>query len=422
MAERERVLFLYLKTGGGHLSAARALASSLEERGKAETFLLDGIPDENKLQHSVVVDGYQKTGSRDNKIWIFIYEASRWGPLMRLYTALMAWQSGRYIKNYIRENRITRVVVLHFLLKRPAMRALYSLRKSRKIPVLTVITDPFTPHPLWYQPPVTDTVVFTDMLYRKTIYWYNYPASRTVIFPPILNRQFERRASEEEIVLLKDKYGFSRNKRLILMAGGGDGLPKGISTLRALAKSPLDIEIAFVSGKNKEQLKAAKKIAKKTAGKGITVFGFVDFMYDLMSMADVVITKGGPATVLETLMLRKPLILTNYIYGQERGNLDFVKNNRLGHYISSGEEVVSAVRDFISDSEAYRRAVSRISRVDIRNGTEKIADFVMEFDKMLPREVKNDDYPRSNPEYRRMERRNIFTGRRRPVLPSRDFG
>jgi processive 1,2-diacylglycerol beta-glucosyltransferase/1,2-diacylglycerol 3-beta-galactosyltransferase len=260
------------------------------------------------------------------------------------------------------------------------------------------------------------------MLYRKTIYWYNYPASRTVIFPPILNRQFERRASEEEVIRLKEQYGFSRHKRLILMAGGGDGLPKGISTLKALAKSSLDIEIAFVSGKNKDQLKAAKKIAKKTPNKRVTVYGFVDFMYDLMSMADVVITKGGPATVLETLMLRKPLILTNYIYGQERGNLDFVKNNKLGHYISSGEEVIQAVRDFISDPKAYENAVSRISRVDIRNGTEKIADFVMEFDKVLPRRVKEDDYPRHNPEYRRMERRNIFTGRRRPVMPSRDFG
>jgi UDP-N-acetylglucosamine:LPS N-acetylglucosamine transferase len=422
MAERERVLFLYLKTGGGHLSAARALSASLEERGKADTFLLDGIPDENKLQHSIVVDGYSKTGSQDNKIWIFIYEASRWGPLMRLYTALMAWQSGPHIKKFIQENGITRVVVLHFLLKRAAVRALHSLRKSKEIPVITVITDPFTPHPLWYQPPVTDTVVFTDMLYRKTIYWYNYPASRTVIFPPILNRQFERRASEEEIVSLKNKYGFSRNKRLILMAGGGDGLPKGINTLRSLAKSSLDIEIAFVSGKNKEQLKAAKKIVKKTKDKKITVYGFVDFMYELMSMADVVITKGGPATVLETLMLRKPLILTNYIYGQERGNLDFVKNNQLGHYISSGEEVIEAVRDFISDPETYEKAVSRICRVDIRNGSEKIADFVMEFDKVLPRNIKEDDYPRHNPEYRRMERRNIFTGRRRPVLPSRDFG
>jgi hypothetical protein len=93
----------------------------------------------------------------------------------------------------------------------------------------------------------------------------------------------------------------------------------------------------------------------------------------------------------------------------------------LGHYISTGDEVVQAVSTYITDPDAYRSAVLKISRVNIRNGTQEIADFTLVFDKVLPRNVTEDDYPRNNPEYRRMERRNIFTGRRRPVLPSREF-
>ena len=51
-----------------------------------------------------------------------------------------------------------------------------------------------------------------------------------------------------------------------------------------------------------------------------------------MSACDVVVTKAGPGTIMETATLGKPLILTGAVGMQEEGNIGFVTEARLGFF------------------------------------------------------------------------------------------
>ena len=109
------------------------------------------------------------------------------------------------------------------------------------------------------------------------------------------------------------------------------------------------------------------------------VFGFVDFMFELMNIADVVVSKGGPATMMEALILEKPLIITQYIYGQERGNVEFLVHNRVGFYVKKPRHMVKTVSELFNNPETYKMIKKRLARVQIENGTDKIVDFIMSY-------------------------------------------
>ena len=98
-------------------------------------------------------------------------------------------------------------------------------------------------------------------------------------------------------------------------------------------------------------------------------------MPELMNIADCVISKSGPATIMETLSLQKPLILCSYVRGQELGNMLFVKLNKVGYYLPSSYNAVVKTEEILSNS--MEEIQENIKKLNIKNGVEDIARFVM---------------------------------------------
>lgn len=361
------------------------MAESLRDHNspdEVEVYLLDGIPGEDKFQRSIVETGYMYVSARYPKLWTGIYEGSKLKPIMHLQTAPMTNHSWQHILEFIEEKQITRIVILHFLLIRSVARIIR--RTGRRIPVVTIVTDPFTVHPIWFFFQFTRVIVFSAEAKKTAVIRYRYPPDLIKILPPVLNRKYNQPLAPDRIATLKDEFGFRRNRRLILIVGGGEGLPDGELYLKAILNSGADVDIAFVCGKNQQLKKAVVDVSARFPARDVKIYGFVDFMYELMNMADIVITKAGPATVLEALILDKPLIITRYSYGQERGNVDFVVRHRLGYYIHEPKSVARKVAELSENADAYQRLVCRVRNAEIRNGTEAIADYLLTFDKSTP--------------------------------------
>ncbi len=375
--KKKNILLLYLATGGGHISAARALARDMEERYPAESapVILDGINPDSGFQKGLVEGGYRFSASRFPFLWIPIFEFSRAPFIMNIHTLAMRHYSGPYLAERIRELKPDRIVVLHFLLVRPLRSALQKL--GWNIPSITVVTDPFIAHPLWLYRQWMPLIVFSDSLKQHIVKKYHIEENAVSVFPPILRREYRRDAAERDTGPLKETLGFPPDKPLILIAGGGEGLPGGEQFLKAVLASSTGSSVAFVCGKNNEQQRHVRRIIKHFADAECRVYGFIDFMFDLMRAADIVVTKAGPATIMEALILEKPLILTEYIYGQERGNVDFVLRNGLGYFVDKPREILKKIQRLIGSGDFYRRLRKKIDRCRIENGTEKITDFIL---------------------------------------------
>jgi processive 1,2-diacylglycerol beta-glucosyltransferase/1,2-diacylglycerol 3-beta-galactosyltransferase len=386
---QQRIMFLYLHTGGGHISAAKALSRDIESRysgDEVQLHIVNGAGATRNANRKFIEDGYTLASSAFPFLWPPQYNLGSYRPAMSYVTNHMRVTCTDLIARYITEHRITKVVVLHFLLVAPLRSALIRLGKT-DMPCVTIVTDPFTVHSMWTFRQYMPLIVFSEEGRRRVkrrLARYALPGTCAAgpdpvieVMPPILDKRFAHPLSAEENTANRTAMGFSPDKPLILLAGGGDGLPEGELYLAALAIAKLDIQVVMVCGKNRAQYDFCTVIAKLNPKKHIQVYGFVNNMYQLMNMADIVVAKGGPATVFEVLSLRKPLVIMKHLYGQEKGNVDFVVRLGLGWYENTPKRLVKRLNQLLEQPESFNEVRHRLERVDIGIGTQAISDYII---------------------------------------------
>ncbi|NMB82762.1 MAG: hypothetical protein GYA14_13190, partial [Ignavibacteria bacterium] len=180
------------------------------------------------------------------------------------------------------------------------------------------------------------------------------------------------------IVSLKKLYGVE-NKNVLLILGGGDGIPKGKRILMNLLKNKDEYAIIIVCGKNKKLFNQATQIKTKYNWKNLVVYGFVDFVYDLICLSDLVITKCGASTFMEILMSGKIPIVNSYIWEQEKGNVDFIVDNKLGVYEKRVNRLPQIVNHLFNDKDAFDEFKKNIENIRLINGTNDVAEFITKY-------------------------------------------
>ena len=373
----QRILFLYLNTGGGHISGARALKAGIESffSEQAEGVLLHGYPPRLVLDRFFMEKGYSLAINHFMPGYLLVYSLATMRPLISLSQESTAQACAGYIASHIRKHGITKVVCLHFILEKAAQMAIRQVNPD--IPLATVVMDPFTVPPIWFGVKDQDFSVFSERAREYAIARGVRP-DRISVFPLMLRKEFEKPLAPAEIRKLKQKYGFDPDRPLLLLAGGGDGLPRSDRIVREALRRGFDGQIAAVCGKNLLLRRLLRDIRARKGAKNLRIYGFVDYMADLMAMADCVVTKGGPATVMETLALRKPLIVSYYVRGQERGNVQFVASNKVGWYLTDPVKIMDKVEELLSNSDLRTDLYRRIDALNIRNGLDELSRHIVE--------------------------------------------
>jgi 1,2-diacylglycerol 3-beta-galactosyltransferase len=78
------------------------------------------------------------------------------------------------------------------------------------------------------------------------------------------------------------------------------------------------------------------------------IYGFVDNMPELMAAADLLVTKAGPGAISEAFVAGLPLIIFDYIPGQESGNVAYVQSHGAGLYAPTAQAVAGLVRQCLN--------------------------------------------------------------------------
>jgi processive 1,2-diacylglycerol beta-glucosyltransferase/1,2-diacylglycerol 3-beta-galactosyltransferase len=373
----ERILILYLKTGGGHISASRSLAEEIQRRKIPDTSaeIVDGIAEDATFVRWVVEAGYRQLSGRYKRLWAFVYEITRLRFFAEIGIWLFAVFTYRRLSRLIRDKQATRLVVTHHLLEKATEIAIK--RSGREVPTVTIVTDPISAHPIWFHEHPFPFIVFTQTARELAMKRHKVAPERVREFPIILNRKFKEKLPEERVNELRHEFGFRPDRPIVLIAGGGEGLPGGALIFRELLRSRVDFDVALVCGKSRELYRTAQLYLRLSRRKNGKVFGFTRQMYELMNLADIIVAKAGPATVMEALVLEKPLVIVSYMYGQERGNVDFVVKNRLGFFIERPSEIRKRIEEVVSEPGKLDALGRRIRDKGIENGTEAVADYLL---------------------------------------------
>ena len=371
---KEKYFLLYLKTGGGHFAPARSIAHYLSAThgSTIEPVLVDGLVNANSIARYILEDGYRLLQARSKLYYEFLYATNKFSPIGCCNIAISGLFMKPYLKRRIEDERPAKIVIFHFFLIAPVLDILKELRYD--IPVITVVTDPFTAHPLWFQREQERYIVFSERLKEDCVQKRKIPASKLRVFPFILDKQFSTPLSPADITKVKHKFEFAPEKKVVLIIGGGDGIPHGKSILQHLLHASLDVEIAIVCGKNKKLYADALELQRHHPS--LKVFAFVDFVYELLNASDIVITKCGASTIMEILIMEKIPIINDYLWEQELGNMEFVRDNELGIFERNIAKLPSIVQELVSGEERYQQYLKNIEKMNVRSGTEEVGEFL----------------------------------------------
>jgi processive 1,2-diacylglycerol beta-glucosyltransferase len=238
--------------------------------------------------------------------------------------------------------------------------------------VVQMVVDPFTAHPWWAMNRLCDEhYVASTQARRKLISLGVDPARVTrVAFP--LRSAFEQENLPPRGRVLAD-LGLSPDLQTMLVSPGGEGITNIPQYIKQVCKHNLRFNIIYVCGRN-EEAKADMEafLAANPSAARVALLGYVDNIPELLNAADFAVAKPGASTTMETLLMRKPVIFTQYCGYQEKSNVEHVVNNHLGWHAKSLSVFLFLLRT-INESNLLDVYRQRLVDLDLHSGSGEVA-------------------------------------------------
>jgi UDP-N-acetylglucosamine:LPS N-acetylglucosamine transferase len=174
--------------------------------------------------------------------------------------------------------------------------------------------------------------------------------------------------------------GIDREPFTVLITSGGVGAGNLRELTIALEQTYPQQQFLVVTGKNtalREELRALD------LGPNVHIYGFVQNMEECMAASDIIVSKAGPGTLMEALAMRRPVIVTEAVGMQERGNIDFVLNHELGAFCPTIDRVIPAVAELM-EPDIYAATTARLVDAVPNNGAAQIAQLLLEQAQLAP--------------------------------------
>ena len=118
---------------------------------------------------------------------------------------------------------------------------------------------------------------------------------------------------------------------------------------------------------------------KVKAQLGIRI-AFTDQIPLLMRAADVLLTKAGPSTIAEAVTSRLPLLLYDYLPGQETGNKDFVVNHGLGSFAPTVPKALATLSLWLHHPDLLASIKKSMARFSFHQSADLIARHLISAD------------------------------------------
>lgn len=132
---------------------------------------------------------------------------------------------------------------------------------------------------------------------------------------------------EVDKVDARKKLGMAQDVFTVMIIFGGGHWGGGYKIFKNIAKlyQTQNIQVVMINGKNKSSFEKIEKMQFKPNFKVVNV-GFTDKVDMYLSASDVVVTKLGGMGATEIINKKRPMIVTQKVFGQERHNLKYLGN------------------------------------------------------------------------------------------------
>jgi 1,2-diacylglycerol 3-beta-galactosyltransferase len=342
-----KVLLLISDTGGGHRSAAQALAEGFHARlgDRVQVVIVDLITEHTFWPLNQLRRTYRPMVNDVRWLWRTLWYLGERPLIIRAIGPVFAPLAYRPVSAYFRQQNPDLVVTVHPLINHAALRVLR--RTGLKAPFATVVTDLVTAPIAWFNPRADLCCVPTEAARQRAIR-YGMPPERVVVTGMPVSLKFNLPPVDRaQQMAARIHLGLDPNLPTVLIVSGGEGMgpvePIAAAVAEKLSQT-IPAQIVVICGRN-EALQ--KRLSSRTWPIPVSIQGFVPNMPEWMIASDCIVTKAGPGTISEALILGLPILLSGFIPGQETGNVPYVVENKVGAYAEDPVEIAHIVAEWL---------------------------------------------------------------------------
>jgi len=219
-------------------------------------------------------------------------------------------------------------------------------------PVVGVVTD-FAVHNFWMHRNIDAYVVATDAV-RAVMLARGIAPERVVASGIPVREEFAPDGEARDA--LRERLDLPRDRRIVLMMGGGLGIGPLERMMRALEDVALPLAAVVITGRNARSERRVRSTAE-TIGYPVRALRFIENVYDYMHAADAFITKPGGLSTAEALVALVPMILCKPLPGQEERNARFLSESGAAVRARAVHDLPVVLESILSDSERSARMV-----------------------------------------------------------------
>lgn len=368
--KQKRVLILMTDTGGGHRASAEAIKTTfeLEYGDEYQVTITDLWTEHTPWPFNQLPKSYSFL-VKHNTLWKATFHGTAPRFVHQPHFAFTSVFIARKVMRGLLKHRPDVIVSVHPLMQHVPIRLLKARGLLKKIPFTTVVTDLSTGHPTWFHRLVTRCYCPSKEVAERALRAGLKPSQIRVFGLPIRPSFCRTVRPKRE---LRGELGMDDDLPAVLLMGGGEGMGPVEATAKALGKSLYDEEtgrakgqLVVICGRNK---KLIKKLQSAVWSIPVQIKGFQTNMEEWMGACDCIITKAGPGTIAEAMIRGLPVLLNDYIAGQEVGNVPYVVNNGAGRYSKDPKQIAKIVAEWFGpkadELQEMARNAMKLARPD----------------------------------------------------------
>ncbi len=358
MENKKRFLILTSDAGFGHRSAAMSVAKALEELYGDEqaNMVVNPILEGASLSLMKPIEkGYDKGIRNAPSLYRFGYEFSDSRQVSELMEGALTLLLQRNINDAIKDFSPHVILITNPMFNAPAGK----VRQEQGIkdtPLYAVVTDLADVHSLWFAPGPDLFFIASDWAKVKAL-GNRVPQRKLKISGIPVNPKFA--AKDIDRPVLRQELGLDPELTTILFVSS-IRVDHILENLHALDSLDFKFQVVAIAGGNDDLYQALLDDQFKFP---IVIKNYVDTIPEWMLSADLLVTKAGGLILSEGLAAGLPILMVDYLPGQEESNVRYVTSHQAGAIVENAGEFSTMIDFWLKNDQEQLRRTAASSRL-----------------------------------------------------------
>ncbi len=346
-----KVSFIYVDAGKGHYVPAKALYNHYLEMGNEATLdnmlLLLGAKTWNK-----VIKNWWRANLHHPKAERVLNERLD-GPFIHNGIKFFADNGAVYVKRFIKWYNLEKpdYIICTNYLAHPILTTIIK-RSKIDIPLYVYVADVFDNPRIGSSNEVTKFLV-SSQLGKDNCIKKGIDEDRIIVVPFPLKQEVMRYGDVEQGEA-REALDLYPNKFTIILNFGGEGIGN-VKLIEEMIAQKLDWQILVLGNFSVTTKLKYKELRRMNPDLKLITPGFVDNIGLYIKACDVQIGKTGANSLLESLYLKRPFLMSELLYSS-KAFIDFMRIKKIGWAEGDVKKQIEILKNYSTNTE-YRKSI-----------------------------------------------------------------